>query len=367
MRHLSVLLCCAAFTAAPAALAQTTDAAPPAVSASAPDTTHAINLQQITVTGVQPGPGLWKISKGDHVLWVLGTLSPLPKKMQWQAREVREDLAQAQQVLATPTINVDANIGFFGKLALLPSLIGVRSNPDGRKLQDLMPAAEYARWLALKTKYIGHDNGVEKQRPIFAAITLYFAAIKQAGLGDKVIDPVISKALKQRRMKATPVAFVIEMQNPRALVKDFKREPIEDPDCFSKTLDHLESDVGVMRERANAWSTGDLDRLRALPMSNEMNVCVAAITESGIARKLGVVELEQKMETTWVAAASNALDDNRVTFALLPIAHLLGTDNYLPAMKARGYRIELPDGLTEEAAYPASAASVSTAASAAQR
>jgi hypothetical protein len=287
--------------------------------------------------------------------------------MQWQAREVQQTLAQAQQVLDEPSINMHADIGFFGKLALLPSLIGVRNNPDGRKLQDLMPAAEYARWLALKAKYIGHDNGVEKQRPIFAAIALYLAAIKQAGLTDKAIDPVIKSALKQHGLKSTPVAFVIEVDSPRALVKDFKHEPMEDLDCFGKTLDHLESDVGAMRERANAWSMGDLDRLRELPMGAQFDACKAAVTESGIARKLGIADLEQKMETTWLAAAGKALDANQVTFALLPVSHLLGAENYLAKLKARGYRVDLPEGLSEAADDPASPAPASSATGTLQR
>src|SRR5215831_2532541 len=31
--------------------------------------------EEILVTGEQPGPGLWKIVKGDHAIWVLGTQS----------------------------------------------------------------------------------------------------------------------------------------------------------------------------------------------------------------------------------------------------------------------------------------------------
>jgi hypothetical protein len=38
----------------------------------------------VVVSGAQPGPGLWKVAKGDHVMWVLGTQSPLPKHMQWR-------------------------------------------------------------------------------------------------------------------------------------------------------------------------------------------------------------------------------------------------------------------------------------------
>ena len=37
------------------------------------------------VAGVQPGPRLWRVRKGDHVLHVLATVSPLPSGMEWDA------------------------------------------------------------------------------------------------------------------------------------------------------------------------------------------------------------------------------------------------------------------------------------------
>ena len=37
-------------------------------------------LEPIVVSGVQPGPGLWKVSRGGHVLWVLCVLSPVPRR-----------------------------------------------------------------------------------------------------------------------------------------------------------------------------------------------------------------------------------------------------------------------------------------------
>ena len=81
---------------------------------------HVAELAAVTVSGVQPGPGLWKVSRGAHVLWVLGTQSPLPRDMQWQSQEVAEVISHSQQVLLSPSIKVKADVGFFGKLFLLP-------------------------------------------------------------------------------------------------------------------------------------------------------------------------------------------------------------------------------------------------------
>ena len=91
----------------------------------------------MVVSGAQPGPGMWKVTKGDHVLWILGTLSPLPKKMEWQSRDVEAVIAQAQEVLSwRRRVALNVKIGFFQGLMLAPKLIGIRKNPGGASLQQ---------------------------------------------------------------------------------------------------------------------------------------------------------------------------------------------------------------------------------------
>ena len=97
--HLAFVLALAGLSPAFAQSA-TTSVAPAAASTAA-----VADLPVVVVTGVQPGPGLWKVSKGDHVLWVLGTLSPLPRAMQWQSREVDEVIGASQQVLLEPSVH----------------------------------------------------------------------------------------------------------------------------------------------------------------------------------------------------------------------------------------------------------------------
>ena len=127
------------------------------------------DLDVVVVTGTWGGPRMWKISKGDHVLWILGTLTPLPAKMTWDSSHAERIVAQAQEVLAAPSVSVSADgIGFFRGLFLIPSLLSVRKNPGDATLKDVMPPDLYARWIVLKKKYIGRDAGIEKWRPLFA-------------------------------------------------------------------------------------------------------------------------------------------------------------------------------------------------------
>ena len=88
-------------------------------------------IDEVLVVGEQPGPGLWRVYKGDHVLWVLGTLSPISKDMQWHSKQVEEAAASSQEYLTG--VEVKLEVGFWSKLSLLPSLIGIKDNPDGKR------------------------------------------------------------------------------------------------------------------------------------------------------------------------------------------------------------------------------------------
>src|SRR6185312_1379732 len=71
-----------------------------------PSSTNVADLPAVLVTGVQPGPGMWRVSRDGHELWILGTLSPLPRGMTWQSREVESVIASAQEILLPPSVKL---------------------------------------------------------------------------------------------------------------------------------------------------------------------------------------------------------------------------------------------------------------------
>lgn len=311
----------------------------------------AAELPTVVVSGEQPGPGLWKVSSGDHVLWILGSLSPLPKNIHWQAKEVEAAIASAQLVLQPPRVKVKADVGFFGKLALIPSLVGVRDNPDHKTLQQVVPADLYARWIALKTKYFGAGRGrnIETWRPIFAAIELWNEAIRKAGLTrSDIAGDVVDAATRRAKLEPVTPTYMLEVDDPRGAIKEFKQGAMDDLDCFSKTLDRIDGDLDTMTVRANAWATGDVAKLRTLPDSDQREACIAAVTGTRLARERGVVDLPERIENVWIEAASAALAKNAVTFARLPITDLLAKDGYLAKLKAKGYTVEAPDEVLDQ-------------------
>jgi uncharacterized protein YbaP (TraB family) len=307
-------------------------------------------LPTVVVTGEQPGPGLWKVTSGDHVLWILGTLSPLPKDMHWQSKDIEQTIASSQAVLDPPRVKMDADVGFFGKLALLPALVGVRDNPDHRTLSDVLPPDLYARWTELKTKYFGagRARNLETWRPIFAAIELWNQAIRKAGLTrSDIAGDVVRNAAKQAKLEPIAPAYTVKVEDPRAAVKEFKKGSMDDLDCFRKTLDRIDRDIDAMAVRANAWATGDVDALRRLPDTDQREACIEAVANSDLAKERGISDLPDRVENAWLDAASASLAKNAVTFARLPIMDLLASDGYVAKLKARGYKVEAPDEIVE--------------------
>jgi uncharacterized protein YbaP (TraB family) len=300
--------------------------------------------ETVVVTGEQPGPGLWLVRNGSHDLWILGTLNPLPAGMQWQSAQIEQVIANAQEVIRPPRVTLDVKAGFFGKLMLVPSMLGARKNPDGKTLQQVVSPQSYARWKTLKARYIGNDGGVEKWRPLFAAQELYQEAMKKSGLDSaKSVWPVINKAIETHHPNVTVVKEEILVKDPKPLLKEWSKTTLDDLACFDNTMTRIETDLDAMRARANAWATGDMAALQSLPPPYQWEECNNAITEAGIGKRLGFGDANQRVRAKWLAAADAALNRNAVTFATLDMRDLLGANGFLVKLKAKGYTVLAPD------------------------
>lgn len=298
---------------------------------------------QVRVAAPLPGPGLWKVSKEGHVLWVLGTHAPLRIGMEWRSREVEAIMAQAQEFIAAPSIT--AEIGWLRSLAMLPFMIGLKNNPDGRTLRDVLPADVHARWLALKHAYLGAGGGVERERPAFAAEALHRAGLARAGLTmDLQVHAAVEELARRHKLRMTWPELRLEVAHPLATIRAFKKSQIDDAACFLMTLKGLESDLDGMASRADAWARGDLAALRMASGPDRDAVCAAAILGSRFVREHGGPRaIEAQLLEAWLAAAERAMASNKATFAMLPLRHILDPHGYVAALEAKGYRVEQPE------------------------
>lgn len=316
----------------------------PGPAAGVPAEAEASDTQEkVVVVGQRPGPGLWKVSKGDNVLWVFGTYGPLPTKMHWRSHEVESILAKSQEVLAPPSAT--PKLGLFQMAKMVPHAFGLMKNPDGKTLKDVLPADVYARWELMKKQYMPGKDDVERQRPLFAAERLYSAALYKAGLTSKnEVSSDIEKLVKKSKIKVTRTEVELAVENPAGLMKAFKKSPMEDAACLSKTMDRIEMDMEVLKVRANAWSKGDVGEIRKLNFTDRRGPCKDAMMSNPVFREgIKVDDMESRMREAWLAAAENALARNASTFAILSIREMLDSKGMLAALEAKGYQVESPE------------------------
>lgn len=307
--------------------------------------TAAVTLAPVTVTGVQAGPGLWKVSRGGHVLWVLGTLTPLPERMPWRSAQVEQVLAQSQELLEVPAARLRLDTSAFGKLLLLPSAYDARSNPDDASLQQLLSPPAYARWQTLRQQYDVRGWGSAHWRPIVAALELYKAALKRGGLTDSdEVARAIEKLARRHGVKRTPVEYQVVVAHPRDAVQTIRETQQQDIDCLQQTMDAAARGMDVLEVRANAWSSGDVTALRSTAPAAGHAACVVAAMNADFARQLGMRDLPVLIDAAWLDAARQALARDATSFALLPMDRLLSPDGPLAQLKADGYAVQPPDG-----------------------
>jgi hypothetical protein len=296
-------------------------------------------LDELLVTGERPGPGMWRISKNGHDLWILATLEPLPKNMTWRSVDVEQHIANSQVVLAAPDVDID--VGFFRGLTLIPALLHARKSPDGRTLEQILPHDLYIRWLALRVKYLGNYD--EHRRPLLAAGDVYDGALNASGLtSNGMVWEVVEKAAHKDHVPVQPVLLKLKLSNAKGAVRDLGKIPQDaEIGCFAKVVDRLEVDLQPMRQRANFWSLGDIAGLHSLPYPDDDAACLAAF--------LAVPEFrdqygnaQSELENLWLTTVESAIDKNNSSFAVLPITVLLKDGGALDQLKKQGYEVTEP-------------------------
>ena len=330
----SVLPVVTAATAAAASLAFA--AAAPASAAPGTGAAAAEAMQEVVVEGRHEGPRMWIVRRGDHTLWILGTISPLPKKMVWQPDAVEEALKSTQEVVpAWPSYGIGAN-----PITALRAYIAWRhlqKPPDNRPLRESLPLPLYARVEALRMRYAPHDNKIEKMRPMLAAGELLTHVLDAAGL--TVHNEVQQEVLALAARHGVRVhQDKLRIDDPVDVLKELGATPLaSEVACLDAVVTLLETDLGNMQARARAWALGDVDALRQIPHADDRAACISAVSTSERVRTLIA-----RTQDDWVVAVTDSLARNRGTLAVQSMERLLGEHGALATLRARGYAVEGP-------------------------
>ncbi len=311
-------------------------AQPPAAGPATPAPVAEAPLAEVVVEGKHEGPRMWTVRRGDHTLWILGTVTPLPRKMVWQPDAVRAVLQQSQEVVpAWPAYGIGANP--FTALRVYIQWRRIQKPPDHLPLKETLPPELYARVAALEARYDPHDTHLEELRPMLAAERLTTRVLDASGLAlrNEVQKTVLGLAreqgvrIRQDKLKIDDPVDVLKDVGSTSLAAEIA--------CLDAVVTRLETDLGPMQARARAWALGDVDALRQLPHPDDRTACIAAVSTSERVRALIA-----RAQDDWLLVVQDSLARNRGTLAVQSMDRLLGEHGALAALRQRGYEVEGP-------------------------
>jgi TraB/PrgY/gumN family len=318
-------------------------------------------LEEVLVTGEHSGPGLWKVSKDDHVMWILGVAGPLPKKLIWRSDNVESLIAHSQEFVGPAGVFVKFDTGFFASLKAVPAYSRATTNPNHAKLNNILAPDLYAKWHVLKQKYVGGSSYMERLKPTFAATQLEKKAYEKSGFATvDIVGPRLKQLADKYKIKFTAPSWIytFKIDNPQGLFDNVAKLQLDDLACFTSMIDQLEADLQSKRASANAWTTGNIAELTRLNQTPPAISCGRRLEETMLAAgdqanaasaqsfMTQVTQFQKRAndeaQTRWLAAAENALANNTTTFAVLSIYDLVSQQGRLSLLREKGYRIDLP-------------------------
>ena len=284
-------------TAAPFIIAWLLTACVVAVARSATPTDDAQRpeLEEVLVRGELPGPAMWKVSRDDHTLWIMGTISPMPRRMIWRQQQAEDVIRASGEILGESDSRLDMDLGVRESFRLLRQALRLRHNADGSTLRETLPPDLYARWHAAHRQWFGKDpSPKERARPLYAAILLYERALRRSGLTE---DPIVwntaERLARRHGVKVRQREFQLKVDDPKGMLDELAVLPkAREAACLAEVMDYIDREVPQMKRRAEAWATGDLSALRNLPDMDAEPACMSLGEGTQVAR---LVETEEAL------------------------------------------------------------------------
>jgi uncharacterized protein YbaP (TraB family) len=288
-------------------------------------------LDEIVVTAERAGPGMWHVHRDAANVWILGSISPLPRDITWRSKQVESVLESTSQVLVQKPIEISIP-------RILWMLIADRKVlmvGGGKRLKDVLAPELHTRFAAQRSKVTDDQNKWERYRPIIAAAFLQQAAFHQVNLSMRLdLGAALRNLAKKHgvRVEEIKVAGVSDMLEALKTMP-----PATERICVEASLSTVESGLPRLVDRAQAWASGNVERLESTPELKEVDACRNALDAGK-----GAFDVIGRIRQTWLDNIEKYLHSAGTTIAVVNLDLLLERGGLLDQLRAKGYEIDAP-------------------------
>jgi uncharacterized protein YbaP (TraB family) len=261
---------------------------------------------------------VWKVSNGQHSLFIGGTMHVLTPKDYPLAKEYDLAFKKSDKVIFETDMQAVSTPEFTQKM------MSLMMYNDGTTINNvLQPETYQALAIHLSSRQIPMQ-AFASYKPNLISITLTFIELKAMGYTSEGVDLFFSKMAnaqgKEQGWLETPdqqLAFLSNLggDDPNAMIE--------------YTLKDIENMSEMFGQLHSTWLAGDM----------------LGMEEVGITPfKADYPQIYQDLLVTrnnnWIPKIVNMLNDEPTEFILVGALHLAGPDSVLSQLKAKGYTIE---------------------------
>ncbi|GAA3935655.1 TraB/GumN family protein [Litoribacillus peritrichatus] len=262
---------------------------------------------------------VWKVSKGDHHLFVGGTIHLLSKSDYPLPPAFEQAYKQASLLVFETDLEALTDPEF------QKYMMNAVTYQNGTSLKEVLSAETYEAM----ANYLS-ERGVPMDRlPNFKAgmmsVTMSLVELQRLGMTGTGVDEFYNlKALQDEKgigeleTVETQVDFIANMGEG------------QEDELIRYTLEDLKNLNELMKDLKHAWRHGDLAKMEKdmmLPLKKDFpDVYHQMLVERNNA---------------WLPQLENMMKDKRVEFVLVGALHLVGEDGVIHQLKKRGYKVEI--------------------------
>ncbi len=271
------------------------------------------------VAAVAEAP-VWKIVKGEHHLFIGGTIHVLSKSDYPLPAEFEKAYRQSAMMVFETDMQKLQSPEFQQRLMSMVTFT------DGRTIQSVLNEGTYRRLEQHLSSRGIPMTGFERFKPGMLAVTLTLIDMQRLGLMGAGVDEFFSLRAVNDRKKLGQLESVDEQLAFLATLGDGREDELID-----YTLRDIQRLPQLMASLKAAWRKGDRDKIR--------EIAIAPIkTDFPVVYN----QLLADRNKAWLPRIEAMLKTKEIEFVLVGAAHLVGEDGILKQLAARGYSIQRP-------------------------
>jgi uncharacterized protein YbaP (TraB family) len=268
---------------------------------------------------VSADPAAWRVTgKDGGEVTLLGSMHVLRASDHPLPRSVDELIDRAQNIVMELDLD-DVDAAAQQRVILATAML-----PQGTVLRDVVDESVY-RLVEQTTAELGVDlRMLERFEPWFLSVTLLDLGMRKFGFqGERGVEGYVLGRARQTGKEIVGLeALEFQIGIFDALSADLQQAMLE------QTLAELDEAATVMIDMAEAWRAGQLESLSSELLDD-------------FDQFPGLYEtLVTKRNSAWIPSLERLLTDGRRHLVVVGALHLVGPDNVVELLRARGHDVE---------------------------